>query len=188
MESLETIDDICDNLRQLLTSFECNWYRWQESINNYDPNAINSVLEKYKDAPIPADNKWNAPLFPPSNNKDRPAQTTATHFVPDEKYRELTQLLDQIRGLYNELQNNQENETKKMTQRIDNIEKGLETNKEDIAQTKESVTTVCAGVESLQISVPKLEERVATVENTNATIIQLLQKAKKRAEKDKEDI
>ena len=75
-----------------------------------------------------------------------------------------------------------------MTQRIDNIEKGLETNKEDIAQTKESVTTVRAGVESLQISVPKLEARVTTVENTNVTIIETLQRAKKRREQDKDDI
>ena len=133
------------------------------------------------------DNKWNAPLFP-SNDDDRPAQTTATHSVPDEIYRKLTQSLDQIRGLCNKLQNNQENETKKMSQRINNIEKELETNKEDTAQTKELITTVRAGVENLQISVPKLEERVATVENTNTTIIQLLEKAEKCAEKDKEDI
>ena len=75
-----------------------------------------------------------------------------------------------------------------MTQRIDNIEKGLEDNKEEMVQTKESITTVCAGVENLQITVPNLEKRIATVKDTNATIIQMLQNAKKRAEQDKEDI
>ena len=99
------------------------------------------------------------------------------------KSRDLTQSLKQIRVLYNKLQNNQENETKKITQRMDNIEKGVETNKEEIAKTKDSVNTVCAGIENLQIIVPKLEERVATVENTNSTIVQMLKKANQRAEK-----
>ena len=75
-----------------------------------------------------------------------------------------------------------------MTQRIDNIEKGLENTNKDIAQTKTTVTTVRKGVESLQISVPKLEARVATVENTNVTIIEMLQRAEKRREQDKDDI
>ena len=55
--SLEIIDDICDNLRQLPTSFNNNRYRQQESIDNYDPNTINSVVDKYKNAPIPLENK-----------------------------------------------------------------------------------------------------------------------------------
>ena len=111
-ESLETIDDICDTLRQIPTSFDCNRYRRQKSIDNYDPTAIDSVVEKYRNAPIPEDNKWDAPLFPSSNNTD-PEQNTATYTVPDEKYRKLTQSLDQIRGLYNDLQNHQKKDSGK---------------------------------------------------------------------------
>ena len=87
MASLEIIDDICDNLRQLPTSFDNNRYQRQESIDNYDPNAINSVVDKYKNAPIPLENKWNTPLFLTINNNDHSVHSAATYPVPNEKYR-----------------------------------------------------------------------------------------------------